>query len=136
MVLARGFDIIFKGDIATILGFEPTKEYRGNLDKETKIESEYTTGLKSGFSMIYVYTNIIEEQQIENQQKQLLRVVDWNSMPEDESVVRTFNRLYYYKLKTTRFDTIMIQIADDMGVPINFHGGKVLIVLEFRERNL
>ena len=132
VLLSKGYNIIFKGDIATLLGFEPNYEHWGNILLNTTIESKFLANIHGGCSNVYIYTDIIQEQQIENQQKQLLRVADWAHRVKDETVIKIFDRPYFCNLKNTRFDTITIQIADDMGVPIDFIGGKTLAVLEFK----
>ena len=134
--LGKGISLKLYGNLAVVLGYPANSEIFGERTRETLHESEFTANVHRGHDNIYVYTNIIVNQQIEEQQRQLLRVVDWPHLETTQvnmdTVVRQFVRPFYCDLKTTSFDTIDILLTDDMGKPIQFLGGfKVLCILDF-----
>ena len=47
-------------------------------------------------------------------------------------VTRRFHNVRYIKVDKKYFDTINLNIRDDMGRPIRFQGGKVFTELHFR----
>ena len=50
----------------------------------------------------------------------------------DSIVTRRFHNVRYVKVDKKYFDTITLDIRDDMGRPVRFQGGKVFIELHFR----
>ena len=55
---------------------------------------------------------------------------------DDEEIVRTFfTHPHYVPVARTEFQTIEINISDELGRPIPFMHGKTLVTLHFRQRN-
>lgn len=63
---------------------------------------------------------------------QLLRIVP---VEHGDFVTKTYENIQYFPVLIKSFQTIEINIKDDMGVPIEFNHGKTIVTLHFRQRN-
>ena len=115
------------------LGFETTDMLEG-MTKWIDVSHmpRYPPELNIGMSAIYVYSNIAECQIVGSQSLPLLRVVPFQM---GQSLNHQHWEPYHYNyvgLNKKYFDTIEIQLRDDMGRKVHFLGGKVIVKLHFR----
>jgi hypothetical protein len=84
---------------------------------------------------LLVYCSIVQPVMIGNIQTNLLRQVE---IPKDskfgEQCVLRFNEPFYYPIVSHEFDTIEIDIKDDVGENIPFDFGRSTVTLHFRKR--
>ena len=129
----HNYSIQFGSDIALLLGF-PTNERMSHIISESVTGKHHAT-LSGGLNTMYVYTDIIKDQQVGGIAAPLLRIVnlDRKTNNEDQSS-RIYQRLHYVPLRTNRFDTVNVQLRDDTGELMHFEYGKVVVSLVFREK--
>ena len=127
--VSDGYSVQFGSDIARLLGFPSDKRI-----KSSNQVSPYHATPSGGLSTVYVYSDIIKPQIVGETTTPLLRIVNWNHTSKEENTSLTFEQLYFSPLKNAHFDTINILLLDDTGREIVFEYGKVVVVLEFREK--
>ena len=83
---------------------------------------------------MYVYCDVAAHSIVGDIETPLLRV--WNTSGNDGRIVRTiFTHPHYVPVSRTDFQTIEINMSDEIGRPIPFMHGKSLVTLHFRQRN-
>jgi len=91
--------------------------------------------LNGGISEIFVYTNIIESHHVGDTVAPVLRVIPVLT-ENTEQIVKVYPSPLYFPVKKSFFDTIKIELRTSSGKEITFSGGKTVLVLSFRKRNL
>jgi hypothetical protein len=87
--------------------------------------------LKGGIHGLYVYCDILENVAVGDTEAPLLRVVDAGGH-NGENIHRVFDPPRYVPLRSKHFDSIEIDIRDDIGQPISFESGTLTLTLHFR----
>ena len=122
--------IKLRHDLARVLGFDHDTLIRGT----TQVGS-YLATPSGGFTAMYVYTDIIQEQFVGDYNATLLRTIPIQGRKHGESInSNIFNKIYYMPVSKRLINTIEIKLADDGGQPIAFTEGKVIVVLHFRRK--
>ena len=91
------------------------------------------TDVAYGFYTLFVYCNICEPQVVGDHYVQLLRSVSLEGKDGD-IITKTFIEPHYVPVNTTKFDTIEINIKNDIDELVSFQSGKVICKLHFRQR--
>jgi hypothetical protein len=118
----------FSGDIVKIINVTSQWIY-GKTHKH--FSGELITHNPMLTQVIYVYTDIIQDQLIGDTYGKLLRAV----VVDSEYMKTAWNRYdtpHYVKLNKTEINTIQIELRDDSGEQIKFKEGKVVVKLHFR----
>jgi len=113
-------------DIARCLGFK-SDHVTGNT------VSEFTSTVKK-YNSIYVYTDIIQNQNVGDYKVPLLRVVPVISLYGENSCVR-YDRPHFIPISRHNIQTIEVNLRDDTGELISFESGKAIVTLVFRRRS-
>ncbi len=93
-----------------------------------------TFDLRAGQRLMYVYCDIASFVSVGNTKSPLLRICNVSGSYGD--VVRvTFDRPFYILVSRCEFDTILIDIRDELGQPMPFAFGKSVATLHFRRRH-
>ena len=122
--------IKLRHDLARVLGFDHDTLIRGT----TQVGS-YLATPSGGFTAMYVYTDIIQEQFVGDYNATLLRTIPIQGRKHGESInSNIFNKIYYMPVSKRLINTIEIKLADDGGQPIAFTEGKEIVVLRFRRK--
>jgi hypothetical protein len=121
--------IRFTGNISKVLNIpESWLMGRGQLDY---ISNQNVNDNPTLTQVLYVYTDIIEEQLVGDKHLKLLRTVI-----VDSDYLKTawnhYDNPHYVRVRQTEINTINIQINDDNGELIRFKEGKVVAKLHFR----
>ena len=83
---------------------------------------------------MYVYCDVAAHSVVGDIETPLLRVC--NTAGNDGEIVRTiFTHPHYVPVARTDFQTIEINLSDELGRPIPFMHGKTLATLHSRQRN-
>jgi hypothetical protein len=99
----------------------------------TSMTASELLDLNRGLNLIYVYCDIAAFSIVGDVKTPLLRVC--NISGRDGEVIRTiFTHPQYVPLGRTEFETIEINISDELGRPIPFMHGKCLVTLHFRPK--
>ena len=116
-------------DIATCLGFSPRTYI---VDK--KVESFAISKLNMHDS-VYVYTDIIENQNVGDYMVPLLRVVPVRSKFGELNWIH-YDQPHYLNLSRGNITSIEINIKDELGNFISFEFGKAIVTLVFRKKTI
>ena len=95
------------------------------------ITGKYTADAFSHLHTMYVYSNIVTPQIVGDALVPLLRTVHVHGQ-HNEHIRVEFNHLQYVPLKIRNFRTVEINIFNNIGEPMPFHSGEVVVVLGFR----
>ena len=118
----------FGSDIARSLGVSTNRIL---MEKENQSDSIASTTLM--YNAIYVYTDIIENQNTGDFKVPLLRIVPVTSKYGDVCCVK-YDKPHFVKLNRANIQTIEINLTDDTGELISLIAGKSVVTLVFRRR--
>lgn len=119
--------VLYEG-IAELLGYYPGS-YTGT------VHSPFVADTKAGFSVIYVYCDLVEPQIVGDIQAPLLKIVSVEGK-DGEIVNVQYTRPYYLPVIRQHFQTIQIDMRLHSGNLVPFERGKVTLILHFRMRQI
>ena len=125
-------NIKFRGDVARLLGFTETSR----INPSGITYSPFRSMPSGGFSFMYVYCNLIEEQIVGDENAPCLRTINVAADPDGSNVSKDFSNIFYMPITKRYINSIEFSIADDTGRLVEFDHGKLIIVLHFRRKNL
>lgn len=122
--------IAFSQNLLNMLGF-------GNSKKEGEYFSQGVfvdgpTDINEGFSALYLYSDVVEDQFVGGYMVPLLRVVPFKNDGKKHYVWVNFNHVQYLPVLDRQADSIEINIRRDNGKTVPFQDGKVVVTLHFR----
>ena len=120
------------GDVARLLGFESGTV----IEKGKSLTSEFAAVKSGGVHQMSVYTDCIHPQPHPDGNVNILRTIAIDKESDKMYVSKRFQKIFYYPLKLRTITTISFNLYDDTGKHMAFDSRKVLIVLNFRKRNL
>lgn len=112
-------------DIARCFGFDPKQYPTGHY-----ISHYQPTRL---YNSIYIYTDIIENQNVGDYKVPLLRIIPVTSSYGEVCCVK-YDKPHFFPLSRNRIQTIEIDLRDDTGELISFEGGRSIVTLVFRRK--
>ena len=115
-------------DIAKCLGFKAQRIVEEG-DKKSDVMSSIETN-----KVVYIYTDIIQNQHVGQFKVPLLRVIPVTSKYGEISCMQ-YDRPHFIPLSQADIHTIEINIKDDTGQFISFEAGRVLVTLVFRRKS-
>jgi len=130
VTISPGLSLTFSDTLCTICGIRVNPLTNGSNVVKV-IPGATTSDINGGIHNLYVYCDILENVPVGDTESPLLRVVD-TSGRSGESIHHTFEQPRYVPIQKKRFDSIEIDIKDDVGQPIAFETGKLFVVLHFR----
>ena len=96
-------------------------------------EADDVVNLTQGFDTLYLYTDIVESRIVGDTLAPLLRVLPISGHHGDRVSAR-FTNVHYVPLLRSNFDSIEVDIRNDMGRRVPFEYGRVTVTLHFRRR--
>jgi hypothetical protein len=128
--LPPGTEVTFDDYLTNLLGVKSNPVV--NNGKVPKlIGGNKASDIKAGIHGLYVYCDVLENVPVGDTEAPLLRVVDATGY-NGENVHRIFHPLRYVPLRKKNFDSLEIDIRDDIGLPIAFESGRLFVTLHFR----
>jgi hypothetical protein len=131
------FSIRMARRLQYMLGFEDDDLTRF-CDSELNaplVKAKYPPDMRAGFEALFVYCDLVSNQIIGSTMAPLLRVVPVEGNPDDV-VSRVYNLPHYVPVQKTDFDSVEINIKDDLNQPVKFLYGKVIVKLHFKKRKI
>ena len=128
--LAEYTDLTFNKDLHTLLGFE-------NIHyKEKRQTAKHPPLLTRGIYHIYVYCDLCAEVQVGNMLVPLLRTIEVPTTGDEWGRVTCirFQRPMYIPVIKLSFNSVKIELYDDMGRRIPFTEGRTVVTLHLRPR--
>ena len=113
--------------LQTLLNF-PTRQVVRTTSSSQPVD------IHQGFHSIFVYTNIAEPHVVGDVRAPLLRIIPINHSLSGLTHTRSYERIYYFPLATREFSSLEIDLRTDVGEPVPFESGKVIVQLHFRQR--
>ena len=126
--LKNGYQLGLIGRMSIILGFGDDLKI---ITKTTV--SPCVTDL-TVVSTIYVYCDIVEPQVVGDTSAQLLRSIPAKGKFGDV-IAKTFTNIQYVPIQTKSFEDVEVLLRNDMGDPVPFEHGKVIITLHFKQKS-
>jgi len=120
--------IKFSDHLARILAIEPHRF----SDVEMTVKSSNTCDIEGGLHAMYVYCDVLECVPVGDTMAPLLRIVEIGGQ-KGEMVHIQYDQPRYVPLQKKEFDSIEVDIRDDLGEKISFDSGKVIVTLHFRK---
>ena len=132
-VMFRGQSLAFSPALATILGVAAKQ----NPSKPREEDSfgwfaSNVSDITRGINYIMLYCDLLEHVPVGDTKAPLLRIVDANGT-NGEIVHRSYDEPRYIPLQKKNFDSIEMDLRDDLGSPIAFENGKLVVTLHFRQ---
>lgn len=125
----RAFTLYISDALKTKLGFCKSGPFtKGSFGGIESLD------IHAGHRLMYVYCDIAEYSTIGNTKSPILRVCDVNGKHGNMNRI-TFNRPFYVPVARREFDTIVINIRDELGRLMPFEFGKSVATLHFRRRH-
>ena len=132
-VMYRGQSLSFSAAMATILGVSAKQN-------PSKVKDEDSFGwsangvcdITRGINYLMVYCDLLEHVPVGDTKAPLLRIVDATGA-NGEIIHRSFDEPRYIPLQKKHFDSVEIDIRDDLGKPVAFENGKLVVTLHFRQ---
>lgn len=115
--------------LCDVLGFDYDQVYT-----ETLI-APYAADITRGFNSLYVYCSICQPQIVGDAYVPLLRTVFITGF-HGQMVNNIYDAPHYVPVNTDTFDTIEINIKNDLNENVSFTTGKVICKLHFRQKAL
>ena len=122
------YGVVFSQNLADILGLKTT------LYSEILTEGSRPIDVMAGLSQMYIYSSVVATRPVGDASASLLRelVVKGRAFqPTDIEFIHP----HYVDAKPLSTDVVEIQIADALGRPYDFYGGRVSLTLHFRKRD-
>lgn len=120
--------VTFSQNLLNILGFSKKEgDYYS-----TGMVLEKPTDINEGFSALYIYTDIVQDQIVGDVMVPLIRVVPFKNNSKRNHTWVNFNRVQYLSVLDRQTDSIEINIRRDNGEVIPFQHGKVVVTLHFQ----
>lgn len=129
-----GVTLVFTNGIENEFGF--TKNELKSTDEQSEFISDFV--LKDHLNNVnglYVYSDIVEYQFVGDVYAPLLQVVASNVAKDATYVDKIYDSPHYITVSRNNIDTIEINILTDLGEPISFTKGRVVVKLHFRRKN-
>jgi hypothetical protein len=123
--------VAFSQNLLNILGFSKNEGELYNFGHH--ILRHKPADINEGFSSLYVYSDIVENQLVGDHLVPLLRVVSFENDKKREQTSVSFQHIQYIPVLKRQTDTIEINIRRDNGDIIPFQQGKVVLTLHFRQ---
>jgi len=126
------FDINDNG-LGSMLGFE-TLGYHLPARYDSTSTAEFPIDINRGVYNLFVYCNLVTQQIVGDTTANLMRVVHSGG---SETIIHNYSNEGYFKSLSTNYITkVHIVIKSDTDEDIKFTGGKTVVVLYFRPKNL
>jgi hypothetical protein len=131
---------IFSPSLVSILGIGSSqnpfdlasiKEQRIDIAPTYTWKTEHVSDISSGINNLFIYCDVIESTVVGDTIAPLLRIVEAKGSV-GEIITRTYDDPRYVPLQKKNFDSIEIDIRDQLGSPIQFETGRVIVTLHFR----
>src|ERR1043165_3432117 len=132
-----GVSMHFSHALCTMLGIDASQNPINTEEEDEMLQwkSGRICDLQRGFSSMYVYCNVLEHVPVGDTKAPLLRIVRVTDR-SGENVHTLYEKPLYVPLQQKNFDSIEIDIRSDVGNPIAFESGKVVVTLHFRRCKL
>jgi hypothetical protein len=125
--------LILNNAAADRLGFSSWEALRIEDERVEQFANKHFD-LIAGSRLIYVYSDIASYNYVGDIKTPLLRVFNTDGQ-RGSMVAKTFFRAQYLPVSRREFETIDIQINNEIGTPMLFVTGKVVVTLHFRRAN-
>src|SRR6266568_1338794 len=132
-VMFRGQSLAFSPALATILGVAAKQNPSKPRDEDSfGWFASNVSDITRGINYIMLYCDLLEHVPVGDTKAPLLRIVDATGS-NGEIIHRSFDEARYVPLQRRHFDSVEIDIRDDLGNPIAFENGKLVVTLHFRQ---
>lgn len=129
VTVKNGHQLIVENKLSHILGFGGERKVSANSQ-----ESPFVTDLSGGLECLYIYSNIVSYQIVDDTKARLLKVIPIEGK-HGEMVYRSFDVPTYYPIGTKDFQDVSIDLRTSAGNKIPFSHGRIVVNLHFRRKS-
>jgi hypothetical protein len=123
-------------DLSKVLGILGNRDWiRSPVMIGSKRHTAGPLNMDLDLHSLYVYTDVIAPSLVGNTCVPLLRIVPVDGKYGDV-VMKTYDKLHYVPLRSSTFECIEINIADNSGKMVQFEFGRVVVKLHVRPQRL
>lgn len=122
-------DVSFTEKLSKIIGIENARD--DGISEVLITKSRQAADIEGGLHALYVYCDLLECVPVGDTMAPLLRIVQVSGSRGDMSHIQ-YDQPRYVPLQKKTFDSVEIDIRDDIGDPIPFDSGKLIVTLHFR----
>lgn len=131
--VGRHYFVQFNKELSDVLGL--AKKETAVLLPEGTYQGQDIVDLSQDVHSMYVYCNMVEPQVVGDYHAPLLRTVPLVHMPDTPHAInQIFNHIYFLPMSQKEISTIEIDIRDDVGRPVAFERGRLIVTLVFKKR--
>ena len=132
-VMFRGQSLTFSPALATILGLDAKQNPSKSKDEDSfGWAATSVSDITRGINYMMLYCDLLEHVPVGDTKAPLLRIVNANGT-NGEIVHHLYDEPRYIPLQKKNFDSIELDLRDDLGKPIAFENGKLVVTLHFRQ---
>jgi len=132
-VMFRGQSLSFSPALMTLFGVAARQNPSKLKDEETySWSSAEVCDIMRGLNYMMLYCDLLEHVPVGDTKAPLLRIVDTTGSHGD-IIHRTFEEPRYIPLQKKHFDSVEVDIRDDLGNAVAFENGKLVVTLHFRQ---
>lgn len=124
--------IIFSNALKTMLGLGDSQTTRNSKKDHDEWMGENVCDVSGDIHSLYVYCDILEHVAVGDSRAPLLRVVEAKGL-NGEIVNRCYDQPRYMPIQKKNFDSLEIDLRNDLGEKISFESGKLVVTLHFRK---
>ena len=128
LTFARAGAIVLSDVLSKMLGLDKMTEG----DEGIHVHGKTVWDTKRDLHALYVYCSIMEHQLVGDVSAPLLRVLPIRGN-HGQTLSRTFQNIHYMPAKMGHVQNIEIDIRDNVGDPVPFEAGRVVVVLHLRK---
>ena len=107
--------------------FNPPREHRTVIAPNPPL-------LKNRCYNIFVYSNLVKSSLVGTDSVPLLRTIPIDHDNDEKYIGLTFDKLQFRTLASDFFEVVEIKLTDEMGAPLAFRWGKVIVTLRIRRK--
>ena len=132
LLVAPGCSLKFNDNMNEIFGFSKTF-FEGSRDKY--ISDKMVQTKINYINALYIYSDICQYQIVGDTEAPLLQVVSAIESNDDFYIEKIYDSPHYVPVARNNLENITIDIRSDLGNPIQFQSGRIVVKLHFRKRN-
>jgi hypothetical protein len=130
--LPENVELKFTEKLGLMLGFKKRQHHlRNRLDRRFMFRSLRPSDIDLSLHAMFLYCDLLECVPVGDTLAPLLRIVDIQG-EHGTTVNRYYEKPRYVPLQKKHFDSVEIDIRDDLGEPIPFETGKLIVTLHFK----
>ena len=124
--------------LVDLLGFEKYDSVRAYTTMQYSDKGSYISkdpiDIHAGLNVMYAYCDVASYSLVGDIRAPLLRVIPTSSGKHGDMIERIYSEIQYVPVHRNQIESIEVNINNELGQPMPFEFGKVILTLHFRRR--